>query len=370
MNKAVQVIFVTIFLLLVSGPMIVGIIEPDLKVSPAEKRQLTTLPDYQKTERIADYFNGLSAYVDDHFGFREFLIRNYNAGVLALGESPTDNVIAGKNGWHFYKAIDPLTIASLDPEEIKTNLVTRSRFIAQRSQIAEQNNVHYIFTVIPNKMSVYDEHLPPKYKLTKLVVSYDLFASELRKLNSKSLFDLFPVIRQLRDSESHSLYFKNDTHWNPIGAFHSAKNLLERSDSFFRSQDQIIQHTFKSRKKFGGDVANFMGLNRQLESDEPTTSHPNCVDLYKAENLKTEGLGVDFLKIVCGANDKVLLYMGDSFTYGISPFLAENVGTLYLASEGVAQAEFKDLLKQLKPDFVIEQMVQRNIAKTLLRKDR
>ncbi len=345
--------------------MLVSFLHADLAVSSAEKRRLAKMPNLHQSGSLAEYFAGVSAYVDDHFGFRELMISAHNRLMITIGEASTDRVIIGTANWNFYKTTDPLTLAGIDRGELRTNLERRANYFAERTRRMNEHGIPYLFTIIPNKMMVYPEFLPAKYRWAEFDTSLRYFENRLTPLAKSAYFDMTSFLATAKANQSTPIYYRNDTHWNSLGAYLASSAILEEINIRNNLTVLASPHSFTSKQKVGGDVANYLGLNDTLKSTEPATNVPDCV---KRKNVKELRRGLS--KVYCGKGTHTLLYLGDSFTANLYPFLGENVDTLYMAYEGLPHEELEQLIKETKPTIIIEGMVQRNIPKTLLSRDR
>ena len=101
MNKPQRLFYILMFVGLISIPMLAGLWQPDLAVSETEKRELNVMPQWQGFAKSQNFFAGTSDYLNDHFGFREQLVKWNNAALRSLGESPTDKVVLGTGDWVF-----------------------------------------------------------------------------------------------------------------------------------------------------------------------------------------------------------------------------------------------------------------------------
>jgi len=349
------------FLIMISIPMVVSIYEPDQESSHDEKRQLNVWPQYDETVSIVEYFNDISEYVKDHFGFRSELIKVYNRLKLTLGESPTENTVIGKGGWLFYKTQDPLSSLSNDQEQVIKNLTDRvDQVVKLKKQLASMG-VGYRYLIAPNKMSIYPELLPKKFQMVAIDATFKLFKQKLNKADSSILFDAHNVLLASKSTAPTRLYFKHDSHWNSIGAYTVAKELSsDLSKQFPKLEFEKISHTFEINKKHGGDLATYIGLRKALIHLEPFVVLPRCTrKSYSIEIRK----GV--FKNQCEKNQTKMLLIGDSFMGELNPFLAESIGSLTIAKQGMNYQQIIDLVKEFKPDILIEELVERNIAEPL-----
>ena len=94
-----------LFLLMVFAPSVKMLVTPMASWSDVEKRKLAELPHLPNSfDLIPTYLNNLEHYLDDHFGFRDFLIfRYYREKAKRFGSKGIkEKVLQGRDGWLFF----------------------------------------------------------------------------------------------------------------------------------------------------------------------------------------------------------------------------------------------------------------------------
>ncbi len=91
---------VFVFIVLIWGPLVKSMVEPDADFDPVEKRRLTTLPNID-WRQITALPTALEAYYQDHFGFREQFVRAHHSILHKCMGVPSERVVIGKDGWLF-----------------------------------------------------------------------------------------------------------------------------------------------------------------------------------------------------------------------------------------------------------------------------
>jgi len=322
------------FVIAIATPMVVSFLQEDKAVSQSEKRQLQAWPLFDEASSVRSYFNSINAYINDHFGFREELIELNNKIRYSLNESPVKTVIRGSGEWLFYKIHDPLmSNHPLSEEVLKGNLVARADYIKQSHKVLKGQGIVYQHIVVPNKMSLYT-----------------------------IAFDAIDVLEPyVTNDYGFDLYFKNDTHWNAVGAYLVYRESLRRLKKEEPSMALAIKdHIFRPQVKAGGDLANFIGLSSSLTAREPRTEFPSCTDRANIKLVK-QGLSL----ATCNTNDTTMLLVADSFITGIYAYMSESVGSLYMTGQKTTRADLKQIIEDVKPDVVVEILVERSLVREL-----
>lgn len=169
------------------------------------------------------FLNDSADYLADHFALRQQLVglwSRLNAGLLA--SSTADQVILGRDGWLYYAPTLPdYTGQSLRDEELESIAWHLSRIQAE----VESRGALFLFTVAPNKNSLYPQSMPAVYP---------------NRHEEGSLVRLQPYLEQygVHTVDLFSLpmpYYRTDTHWTAEGAALAADRLLSalgRESSF------------------------------------------------------------------------------------------------------------------------------------------
>lgn len=312
----------------------------------AEKRKLSEFPKI-KTENNKinfEYFDEFESYFSEHFAFRQTLVTldGYFKSKL-LGTSSNDNVIVGKEGWLYYEETinDYLNINTLSNRGIN-NIKNNLEII---NDYCTSNNVNFIFTVAPNKNSIYPEYMPSNYCPTNNEDNYqrlfEILDENFPYCDMKEVF--------LNTNSNIPLYHKEDTHWNNLGAYAVHARLMEMlNKEICPSGNWTIRNDRKS------DLAEMIY----------PTSKGNDTQIYSDYNFQYQYLGrfTSFddtsIRTSCEGKTGNLLMFRDSFGEAILPFIAECFGT----AEFSRTVPYRlDSIDNGNIDSVILEIVERNI---------
>ena len=160
----------------------------------------------------AEFLGDLTDYVADHFGFRQELV-TANAALQTglLCTSPAEDVIYGTDGWLYYaKTLDDYqNHATLTESEAQQLAQT----VKSMQDYCESRGARFLFTIAPNKSSLYPEHMPARYLTEDADGSYERVLPYLEQ-EGVNYADLFSVFR----AHANVLYYKTDSHWTNRGA--------------------------------------------------------------------------------------------------------------------------------------------------------
>lgn len=191
--------------------------------STKEKRTLAEFPEITEDGKLNfGYFTQFESWFSDHMAFRQQLV-NADGRVKAavLGTSPNSKVIVGSDGWLYYSdtADSYLRLNTLSDRAINN----MARDLELVNDFCVSNGSEFIFTVAPNKNSIYPEHMPFNYKPSDNRSNYERLAEALE--GSGFWCDMKETL--LSADSSIPLYHKTDTHWNNLGAYAAHVRLME-----------------------------------------------------------------------------------------------------------------------------------------------
>ena len=161
------------------------------------------------------------------------------------GVSTADGVIQGTDNWLYYKD-------SLEDYLGEELLSERSLFniaytLAMMQETLNEKGVQFLFTVAPNKNSLYGENMP---YYDSLKVSSDKNLVNLQKYlrqEQVSYGDLYETLSE----EKEVLYHKRDSHWNNKGAAVAADTLLS---SLKKEHVSYKEEPYTIKTDFTGDL--------------------------------------------------------------------------------------------------------------------
>ena len=259
--------------------------------------------------------------------------------------------LVGKDKWMFYKTTydgKPLD----DYEGINIYTDDQMSQITQNIKNAKDYynslGIDFQLMICPNKEQVYSEYMPIDIKVTNTEKKADKLIKYL-KSNNIDVIDPKPELLQYKDSAQ--VYYKNDTHWNNLGAFIGAQHineaLLGNRESF--DPANIIEEG--TAKKC--DLLKILGLSLLNKDKEYNyISNVNNVNVeYTAVNENLDHYSSN------AASDKKVLLIGDSFRWALQHWMP-----YYYSSVDFIHRDYftRDLIDQLKPDVIIYEVVERH----------
>ncbi|MDE7137108.1 MAG: hypothetical protein K2O29_01430 [Ruminococcus sp.] len=312
-----------------------------------EKRRLSDAPKIKNDDGKInfEYCDEFETYFSEHFAFRQQLVTlDGRFKSTVFGTSPNKDVIKGKYGWLYYGETvnDFLNIDTLSDRginNIKNNLEMMNEY-------CKQNNAQFIFTIAPNKNSVYPEYMPFNYSPAENKDNYEKLSESFEE--DFPYCDMKAVI--MNTDSNIPLYHKKDTHWNNLGAYAGHARLME-----MLGKEKCPSGSWTVRNDHKGDLADMIYPSEK----------PDDTQIYSDYEYKYQYLGrfMAFddmsIKTFCeGKNGNLLMYR-DSYGEAIIPFMAECFGS----AEFTRTVPYRmDGIGENGADTVILEIVERNIS--------
>ncbi|MDO4553728.1 MAG: hypothetical protein Q4B70_01120 [Lachnospiraceae bacterium] len=294
-----------------------------------------------------DYFNEMGSYFEDHFAFRNLLV-TADADIQSklFKVSNVDTVTVGSEGWLYYTAtlddyLGQNVISEREAFNIANNLSLLKRYV-------EQQGARFLFTIAPNKNTLYGENMP--YYNKKKVSNTNNMDLLLPYLTSEetSYVDLF----QIFEAQKETLYLKRDSHWNQKGAVLAYDTLLDSLE---------MEHNTYETTKAIRTKTEYGDLNKMLY---PLGAKPEWNYEYQYENqysyiTDTKSVEEDWIETENDSAEGSLLMFRDSFGNTLLPLMANAFSKGYFTKS--VPYQIGSYMEEYQPELVIVEKVERNV---------
>ena len=287
----------------------------------SENRQLSDFPS-PKTEEgkiNVEWLSHAGDYFQEHFAFRNELVTgNALLHGRLLETSTADGVIQGKNGWLYYKD-------SLDDYLGQDLLSDRSLFniahmLSMTQQALEEKGVNFLFTIAPNKNSLYGDNMP---YYDKLKVSGQTNRENLEdwlKTEKVAYADLYQALME----ENEVLYHARDSHWNNKGAALAADVLM---DALGKDHDSYEGESYTVRRDYTGDLDTMLYPLASTADDEiyydKETTYATVEEIQSNFDPR--------ITTVNPVKEGSLVMYRDSFGNALLPYMADAYANAYFS---------------------------------------
>lgn len=337
--KKLQVLYITAFFAACLVPSL-GMAVTKQEAS-SENRRLAEFPELKKENEInTRWLPEAGEYFQEHFAFRnELVTANALLNGKIFGVSTADGVIQGTDNWLYYKD----SLEDYLGEELlsERSLFNIAHTLAMMQETLNEKGVQFLFTVAPNKNSLYGENMP---YYDSLKVSSDKNLVNLQKYlrqEQVSYGDLYETLSE----EKEVLYHKRDSHWNNKGAAVAAETLLS---SLKKEHVSYKKEPYTIKTDFTGDLDEML-YPLATTPEEEVYYDRQTTFAYVGE------VGSNFdpkiTTVNPGSTGSLVMYR-DSFGNAILPFFANSYASAYF-SRGIPY-QMTDLAEHQADTVIVE----------------
>ena len=180
----------------------------------------TEKPDFNlEAYRSGDYAKQEEAYLGEHFGFREPVIRLYNQYLWSCYKKTyAHDVMAGKQGWLYtpesvsdYYGTELLNWQP-SVEEAKSTFEREVKYMCRARDILKENDVELLAFIAPEKSFVYPEYLPEGRHDTTTFNACATFLHRFQE-NDFPCIDMTSWFALMKDTVPYPLIPQTGAHW-------------------------------------------------------------------------------------------------------------------------------------------------------------
>ena len=253
-----------LFLLFISLPVLNQFFQFVRPFEIIEKRKLAEKPTFDFRQPFL-YIQRYEDYYNDYFTFRTRWVHWNNLLTYKIFHtSASAKVIIGKQGWLFlgnineyfdeldyYRNLKPFTIRELRHWQI---------LLEERRAWLRRRGIHYLFTIAPNKSTIYPEFMPDSIRKINLQSRQDQLVEHLKKYSTLRILDLRPALLQAK--KIRPAYYQTDSHWNDWGGYIAYCEIIKYLQQYFDFIRPRPSHNFQMEQtEFrNGDLALLLTL--------------------------------------------------------------------------------------------------------------
>ena len=345
-KRLIDILFILLFLVLCLIPSLGILIFGESEAAANEI--LSSRPSVQNrdgsfnTALLSDF----SDYIADRFAFRQEMVTAWSAiNAKVFSGSVEEQVILGSDGWLYYReTLDDYLGRGMSDEELEY----AARNLALMQEYAENQGAAFVFTIAPNKNSLYPEHMPTYYPKGHDGSNAERLPALLEQYGVNYV-DLFEAFRN-----EEVLYFSTDSHWNAQGAALAADHIL----SGLGMESSYFSGSFINPVSHRGDLYEMLYPAGTMTEPDPQLSSGFS---YICENDPNGGNAIT-INTTAEGREGTLLCWRDSFGISLYPYLAENFGA---ATFSRASAYDLNQIETLGADTVIIELVERNLEQLI-----
>jgi hypothetical protein len=344
------------FLALLAVPLMGLLLWPRTAIVPGAPQT-----PFKGPARLAEFPPAFEAYFDTHLGFRAALVKTHHlVSYKLMASAPTDTVFVGRDGWVFlnqekmfesFTGAQPFSRGDLDAWVHALESCQR--------RIATWGG-KFLLVIVPNKETVYIEHMPAWLKARRHETRLDQIAKRLAQTRLPFLNLTGPLVEA---KSAHQVYAKLDTHWNGHGALLAAELVTKRSAELLGRPVPLARDNIAIRPdRRPGDLARMMSLEGWAVEERPRAvmRSPKNTRLSPPAELGEMDLRLERQNLVVHeVADPTLpsaVIHRDSFAMALRPLLVDS----FRRSVWVWRREFDpNVMSRERPELVIFQLAER-----------
>jgi hypothetical protein len=257
--------------------------------------------------------------------------------------------------------------------------------ITFNQKVMKEKNIDSVLLIAPNKHSIYGEFLPEGLASGSNHLTDLLVVSAQAK--GASIVDLKSALTA-ESKGRKKIYYKGDSHWNPIGAAIAYQVSIEAINRIFDKQFKWVeQPSFKAFSVVGEGragtarllkienlLSNGYDTNYKMEFDgvndvvcsrfislAGVAEEEKCTRQKNDQELSYTNK-VQQIENSSALNQAKVLWLRDSFGAAHSPLLVKTFSTLWSAHYYWLSGEkLANFIEQYQPDLVIYQVIERGV---------
>ena len=248
---------IAVFLLLLVMPLI-QMAYPFVPIRPLdENRVLSPAPRWRDIAHPAAFTATLQRWFQDHYGFRDMLIRLQTQLDYSIF-STSDKIHIGRDGWLYYR--DEIDRAEPQIEAMSDGDLdqTVASFTRLRDWLGVRD-IHLVLLTIQQKDRFYPEFLPRTAERARDRHRFDDFRARMHAVPGITYLDTTETL--LRVKQQRPIFPKTDFHWNEPAAFVLAGELVDAIAAVEFRPTPMWHYTLTiDQHDFSGGQARFMPL--------------------------------------------------------------------------------------------------------------
>lgn len=349
MQKRLFLLLVALLILVPATGVVTGIGSmSETEIRAFESRNKTT---------IAQSF---TKWFTDSLGMRHFFLNAFSSTLLFLFDQSSDptRVQIGQNNFLFLgdRYAKTFSIHS-GIQPAKDSGPRLGEGFASLISLFQKKGIPVLIVIVPDKGTIYGEYYPQWVKKVSPTLARDTF--DYSPVLERHILFLSDILFKYK-KQTDLLYWKNDSHWNEMGAFLGYTAIMERiEDLIHKKLDRVHLLGWKTGRQHSGDLERF---NRGAKKADEVS-----VQIIKANNNKSTFIKKNekfYISTTPNALNTInIAILHDSFWYTIPSVYRNTFTTIHeIHISNLDKKILESLLELIPPlDLLILISVERNI---------
>ena len=336
-----------------------------------ENRRFATKPKFD-IKNLSKYPSAYEKYFNDYIPFRNefskiknlmdiFIFKSFiNSTTTA---SYRDRILLGKNNWLFHRwnDMDNIYIGNDIFSDYELN-TAKDNLLSFRDELRKRN-IDFILMICQDKNTIYDIYMPDYIKRKSTISAIDKFVNYM---NDNTDIDIvYPKKELLEYRDKCQLYYKYDSHWNPLGGYLGYLELMKYIDfSYYNNQISNLNVINENISVAANDIAKFLSLSGFSYFKKDVIYSPNIrnynklISYYDVKNWSDFKTSSESYII-----DKNILIIRDSFTTAMVNYISSTFSDVeYIHINNFS----KEIIKTNNFDIVVFETVERMLKNRVI----
>ena len=366
-ERAIEAAFLVIVFAICVVP-VVHINKED--VDKRENRMLAKRPQLWVNGKINEkYGKQMENYLNDRFNGRNSYIKIHDKINDALLGDDYDGrkAFSGKDNWLFFKDDYSVELYQHRMPFTDNELGVIKTRLERQTMWFKEHGIYYSIMLAPNKADVYGEFYREDVHQKN---TQDRVQLLLVHMGGTDVNIIYPLDRIREHKKDGLLYWKTDTHWNPLGAYWGYWDWMQDLKKHIPDIEPITlaEMDLIETRHTKGDLSNMLKIEdtRRWEDDV-------YYDLVKkngwdytlqVEEIHGDGSTPNIIHTINpGKKHKVVMFR-DSFAKSMVPYIASTFGEVYFMWNRDYD-KYTDLILGSNVDIVLNEFVSRRADQLL-----
>lgn len=363
-HSRIDIVFVVCFFIVLFIPML-NITEDAFSMK--ENRMLAKYEHLIIDGKLNNHYGkNFENWFNDRFYQRRFFIKTHDKLKAKINQAlggksqGNDRVLIGDDNWLFWAQDNALrnfqNITDYSPDELKAI----ADYLVSINEWCKKNGKHFYYFIAPDKHRIYGEYIlklrkvaPDSQSRTQKLITY------LRENTDVNV--IYPYDR-LRDEKQKGdlLYYKNDTHWNLLGAYYGYQELMAQ---ILKDYPQIIPVQITAYEQMKMPEGDMVKMHEAIKPDNETVYKK---PVFNQEYTCPEDL--DEKEYTCQNNapktNLSIAFFRDSFTQLLLPYITTTFNkSAYFWHYNITSANLSYLLNNA--DIIVMEQVERFVPQLI-----
>ena len=250
------------------------------------------------------------------------------------------------------------------------------QFNIQLSEIRKftGKDTEMIILCAPNPATVYGKDELPESIISRVssknTSRLERFTEKISELDGITAIDISDVM--IENKDIGKLYYQTDTHWTELGAYFGYNAIMSEIAKKHPLAAPYELDDFKIRynEDIGGDLAGFLDIDKRINEKVPhlvLKEESKINEEYDKPDTISRPEGVEDLEFTVNNKELPTAYLvRDSYAMQLIPQIGEHFSKLYVEEMWNYELDYS-VLRELKPDYVIYVIAERNIGPVFMK---